>query len=98
MTGEPSGANKIGCDEMPDMLATFASFYGEYPFLGEKYGAAETGPIALAPASIGDTTGCPGRNGARCSATAIGPFAGPAVRRWGFRRRATRSFQMSLYS
>ena len=38
-------------------------------------GAAETGPIASSP-PVG-TTGCPGRNGARCAATQIGPMPGP---------------------
>jgi len=44
---------------------------------GLPYGAAETGPIALSPAFSGRMTGWPGRNGARCLATPMGPMPGP---------------------
>ena len=38
----------------------------------ELHGADDTGPTALPP-----PTGLPGRNGARCFATQIGPIPGP---------------------
>ena len=38
-------------------------------------GAAETAPIPCSPPTV--TTGWPGRNGARCAATPIGPMPGP---------------------
>ncbi len=38
-------------------------------------GAALTGPIAFSPPTC--TTGCPGRNGARCFAVQMGPMPGP---------------------
>ena len=38
-------------------------------------GAAATGPGPRSPPVF--TTGWPGRNGARCAATAIGPMPGP---------------------
>ena len=38
-------------------------------------GAAATAGIALSPPVC--ASGCPGRNGARCAATAIGPMPGP---------------------
>src|SRR3989441_5968880 len=43
--------------------------------LGLPYGAAAIGPIESFPPRF--ATGCPGRNGARCSATPIGPMPGP---------------------
>ena len=43
--------------------------------LALPHGAAATGAIALAP-PVG-TSGWPGRYGARCAATAIGPMPGP---------------------
>ena len=51
-----------------------------YPYeisrmLALPQGAAETAGIADGP-PVG-TTACPGRNGARCDATAIGPMPGP---------------------
>ena len=42
-TGEPLAAYKAGCDELPGMLETFGSLFGEYPFVDEKYGVVETG-------------------------------------------------------
>ena len=43
--------------------------------LALPHGAAETGPIPSTPPT--SASGCPGRNGARCAATAIGPMPGP---------------------
>jgi hypothetical protein len=44
-------------------------------WLALPHGAADTAWIALAPPVF--TTGCPGRYGARCAATAMGPIPGP---------------------
>ena len=46
-------------------------------------GAAEIGPMASAP-PVG-ITGCPGRNGARWAATAMGPMPGPPPP-WGMQK------------
>ncbi len=43
--------------------------------LADPQGAAETARIASEPPTR--TTGWPGRNGARCAATPIGPMPGP---------------------
>ncbi len=43
--------------------------------LALPHGAAATAPRLLSPPVA--TTGWPGRNGARCAATAIGPMPGP---------------------
>ena len=43
--------------------------------LALPHGAADTARIALSPPTF--TIGCPGRYGARCGATAIGPMPGP---------------------
>ena len=44
--------------------------------LALPHGAADTAPMACSPPTPG-TTAWPGRNGARCSATQIGPIPGP---------------------
>jgi hypothetical protein len=41
--GEPKFAYKVGCDELPGMLGTFADLFGQYPWVAEKYGVVETG-------------------------------------------------------
>jgi len=43
VAGEPLPAYKQGCDELPDMLETFSSLFGLYPWIDEKYDAVETG-------------------------------------------------------
>lgn len=40
---QPNAPEKAGCDELPSMLATLGQAFGLYPFLGEKYGVAQTG-------------------------------------------------------
>lgn len=49
---EPLEDYKTGCDELPDMLETFGSVYGLYPFRVEKYGVVETGGIGGLSASM----------------------------------------------
>ena len=39
----PKSGYKEGCDEMVPMLGDLVGLYGEYPFVMEKYGVAETG-------------------------------------------------------
>lgn len=41
--GQPYPDYKDGCDELPVMLETLSLPYGQYPFVAEKYGVAETG-------------------------------------------------------
>ncbi len=41
--GEPYAAYKAGCDELPAMLEKMSVRFGQYPFVNEKYGVAETG-------------------------------------------------------
>jgi hypothetical protein len=50
--GEPMLAYKQGCDELPDMLATFAGLFGQYPWIDEKYDAVETGGTGGLAASM----------------------------------------------
>jgi glycine dehydrogenase len=50
---------------------------------GLPQGAAATGPMACPPPQ--GTTGWPGRNGARCAATLIGPMPGPPPP-WGMQK------------
>lgn len=41
--GEPLPAYKTGCDELTAMLEKFSIRYGQYAWVNEKYGVAETG-------------------------------------------------------
>jgi len=43
VAGQPTPAVKVGCDELPGMLGTFSGLFGQYPWIGEKYGVVETG-------------------------------------------------------
>ncbi len=40
---EDEAGARTGWARTPEMIATFASIFGEYPFIGEKYGMAEFG-------------------------------------------------------
>ncbi len=50
--GTPYAEYQAGCDEMTQMLDTFSSLYGPYPFLEEKYGVVETGGAGGLAASM----------------------------------------------
>ena len=49
---EPYSSYKIGCDALPTMLETLSLKYGQYPFVTEKYGVAETGGTGGLSASM----------------------------------------------
>ena len=49
---EPLASYKTGCDELTNMLGTFGSVYGLYPFRAEKYGVVETGGTGGLSASM----------------------------------------------
>src|SRR5690606_29261595 len=59
------------------IMAMYAQEIGKID--ADPYGAADTAPTP--PSRVGVTprsaSGCPGRNGARCARTAIGPTPGP---------------------
>ncbi|MCP4589223.1 MAG: M1 family metallopeptidase [bacterium] len=50
--GEPLAPYKTGCDELPIILEKLSARYGQYPFIAEKYGVAETGGAGGLPLNM----------------------------------------------
>ncbi|NJR41702.1 MAG: hypothetical protein HC767_02575, partial [Akkermansiaceae bacterium] len=71
-----AGADKVSLNtaalKTPELITTLANRYGSQAVIV----AIDAKSIRLKPDST-STNGWPGRNGARCSATPIGPMPGP---------------------